>query len=121
MTTSTTTTTTATSKGTRLAPALDQKLAGPEPLLDVAAWYVTQHNSVLSADERLGLEGNADTSDIEDAALAIHIAQGKADFCIWCSRRQGDVCGCFAMLEAACAASSRVQTPEVYDDANDNA
>ena len=56
MTTSTTTTTTAagTSKGTRLAAALDQNPAGPEPLLDVAAWYVTQYNSVLSLDERLG-------------------------------------------------------------------
>ena len=46
-----------TSKGTRLAAALDQRLAGTEPLLDVAAWYVTQYNSTLSLDERLGLEG----------------------------------------------------------------
>jgi hypothetical protein len=102
MPTSTTTTTTGagTSKGTRLAPALDQRLAGSEPLLDVAASYATQYNTVLSGDERVD-----DTpSDNEIAALAVHIAQGKADFCIWCSRRQGDVCGCFAMLAAARAA-----------------
>jgi hypothetical protein len=79
-------------------------LAGSDPLLDVAACYAAQHYSVLSADERLGLEGNPDSSDIEDAAIFVDIAQGNADFCIWCPRRQGDVCGCLAMLEAARAA-----------------
>ena len=103
MTTSTTTTATAagTSKGTRLAPALDQKLAGSEPLLDVADWYGTQYNNTLSTDERLGLEGNPNSSDIETAAMAVHLAKGDADFCVWCPRRQGDVCGCLAMMEAA--------------------
>jgi hypothetical protein len=76
-------------------------LAGSDPLLDVAARYTAQHYSVLSDNERLGLEGNADSSDIETAAIFVNIAQGNADFCIWCPRRQGDVCGCLAMLEAA--------------------
>jgi hypothetical protein len=88
-----------TSKGTRLAPALDRKLAGPEPLLDVAAWYATQYNTVLSGDERL-----EDSSDLETAAMAVHLAEDDADFCVWRFRRQGDVCGCFAMLKAARAA-----------------
>jgi hypothetical protein len=55
MTTSTTTTTAGTSKGTRLAPALDRKLASTEPLLDVADWYVKSYPSVLSLDEMLNL------------------------------------------------------------------
>jgi hypothetical protein len=72
-----TTTAGGTSKGTRLAAALDQRLAGDKPLLEVVAWYATQHYSVLSIDERLGLEGNADSSDIETAAIAVHISQSN--------------------------------------------
>ena len=100
----TTSTTTTTSTGTRLAPALDQMLAGSDPLLDVAACYAAQHYSVLSDNERLGLEGNADSSDIETAALAVHLAEGNASFCVWCPRRRGDECRCFAMLKDARAA-----------------
>jgi hypothetical protein len=66
-----------------------------------AAWYAVQYNTVLSGDERV----DDISSDNETAAMAVHIAQGDADFCVWCSRRQGEVCGCFAMLEAARAAA----------------
>jgi hypothetical protein len=93
-----------TNKGTRLAPALNQKLAGSEPLLDVADWYVAQFHTVLTSDERLGFEGHPDSSDIETAAVAVHYTAGKADLCVRCSRHQGDVCVCFAMLEDARAA-----------------
>ena len=52
------------------------------------------------------MRGNADSSDIEDAAIAVHIAEGNADFCGWCSR-QGNVCGCLAMLQDARAVARR--------------
>jgi hypothetical protein len=96
------TTTTAASKGTRLAAALDQRLAGDDPLLDVVAWYATQYNNTLSTDERLGLEGNPGSSDIETAARLVHHAQSDPGVCVGCRRpslRQGVACGCLAMLE----------------------
>jgi hypothetical protein len=100
-----TATVTGTSTGTRLVPALDQKLAGTEPLLDVAAWYGAQYNTELSIDERHGLEGNPEPLDIEVVTMAVYLAQGNPSFCSsWCRGRGGDKCVCLAMLEAAGAA-----------------
>jgi hypothetical protein len=100
-----TATVTGTRTGTKLVPALDQKLAGTEPLLDVVAWYGTQFNGALSVEERLGLEGNANPTTLETATFAVYLAQGNPDFCSGgCRGRGTNVCVCLAMLESARAA-----------------
>jgi hypothetical protein len=116
MITPTTTTAAGTSTGTRLAPALEQKLVGSDPLLDVVAWYIERYDNDLSIDERYGLEGNPDTSIIEDAVVAVHLSQSNPGFCAGCRCREtgGDKCVCLAMLREARAVARRASDRVVY-------
>jgi hypothetical protein len=62
-----------TGRGSRLAAELDQRLAGTEPLLDVASWYAKSYLNVLSLEERLSLYAR-DCTDNENATLSFSIA-----------------------------------------------
>jgi hypothetical protein len=110
MTTSTTTATVAgTSTGTRLAAALDQKLAGTEPLFDVVSWYLNAYLATRSLNER-------DRSDNEIAALWLGIEEFKSEAEIGTrpcqyTRSDPNVCECYATLKAARAALGRVPEP----------
>jgi hypothetical protein len=117
MTTSTTNTAVGTSKGTRLAPALDRKLADTkQPLLDVAAWYTKSRSIVLSLDEMLNLHAR-DYSANELAALNLSFEdfQSEAEIATRpcrCTRPDPNVCECYATLKAARAALVHIPSQE---------
>ena len=106
----TSTTTTTTSTGTRLAPALDRKLADTEqPLFDVVNWY----GKAFAATNNL----ESDRSVNEDAALWLGIEEFKSEAEIGtrpcqCTRPDPNVCECWETLKAARAALAHAPTQE---------
>jgi hypothetical protein len=104
ITPTTTATAAGTSKGSRLAPALDRKLAGPKPLFDVAAWYTKSKSIVLTLDERL--KGDCSANEIAALNLSFQDFQSEAEVTTRvceCLNRRGDVCECYARPRSVAA------------------
>src|SRR6516225_873994 len=84
---------------------LDRKIAGTEPLRDVAAWYVKSYFSVLSRKERVSLyKQECSAHEIAARKLGIESVQSEAEIATReceCIDRRGDVCECYATLKAA--------------------
>jgi hypothetical protein len=105
--TSTTAAIAGTGKGSKVAPELDRKLAGDEPLLEVADWYTKTHFALPGPDldEYLLLYG-MDFTAKEFAALSLcregYQSEAEIDTrpCN-CIKRSADVCQCPATLTAA--------------------
>jgi hypothetical protein len=99
-----------TGTGSRLAPALDQKLADTgQPLFDVASWYLKAYLATRSIKE-------SDLSDNESAALSFGIEEFESEAEIGtrpckCMRPDPNVCRCWETLKAARAALARVSEP----------
>ena len=109
MTTSTTATAAGTSAGTRLSALLDRKLAdAKQPLFEVLSWYNKAYTTARCLNEE-------DQSANETAALGLGIEfNSEAEIgtrpCE-CLLRDGNVCRCYATLQAARAALARAPAP----------
>ena len=110
MTTSATTVTAAgTSTGTRLSALLDRKLAdAKQPLFEILGWYNKAYTTARCLNEE-------DRSANETAALRLGIEfNSEAEIgtrpCE-CLLRDGNVCRCYATLQAARAALARAPAP----------
>jgi hypothetical protein len=96
-----------------LAAEFDRKLAGTESLLGVADWYSEQYYSDANRELRLD-HGSWNCSPSERAALALSLSlegeEPEAEIATWqceCTKRRGDVCECYATMQAARVAAGR--------------
>jgi hypothetical protein len=93
-----------------LAAELDWKLAGAEPLHDVADWYSRAHLDRLGFDEIC-------STDNEAAALNLSFEDFQSEAEILtrpcgCIRPDPNVCKCYVTLKAARAASGHASIPD---------
>jgi hypothetical protein len=114
----TTSTTPSTIRHRTLVAEFDRRIAGTEPLLDVADWYAKNHFSAANLAAQLD-HGDWDCSVAEIAAIGLHSAGFKSEAEITtraceCTNRRGDVCHCWEALKATRAgvASNYVSADE---------
>jgi hypothetical protein len=103
-----------------LAAEFDPRIAGTELLFDVAAWYSREYYSPANLELRLDHGGDWDCSANENAALALSISDCESEAEITtracgCTRRHGDICQCYATLEAARADATSATTSAAVD------